>query len=394
MIIYNNADKSCDLARAQPQILNSYSTRPSWGGSCIEDNKLKYGGNNKVSSSSRDEEINKRVVGWTPIEATSYRPALKPCIAISSKVQIEETKPRWNDEREKQHFHEKHDFNIGSQKRTSNGRDPREKRDQGTINSMNPIKDAKVLVDTSSTVSTSNYTRHYKMGSFSLTPTVLVNLNNSMDHEKLWHYLDPSGTIQGPFSIEQLRKWNGTGLFPIDLRIWKTTEEKNQSILLTDGLQGKFNVEHDHQCRVVEGSNETCQTSISLTPSNMRHSEIGVVKRSSHVMFNTQGPENIKPNGLVQLCQPIDMHVANHELKNYLDVKKNDQTISGGTSSCDRRLEDVENLQKISLEVSTEGYDNKDEGQSSKGQIDSKTPCKFHKQGYCWKGKTCGYWHK
>lgn len=58
--------------------------------------------------------------------------------------------------------------------------------------------------------------------------------------EKVWHYKDPTGKIQGPFSMFQLRKWNTTGFFPIDLRIWKTHEKEDDSILLTYALTGKF----------------------------------------------------------------------------------------------------------------------------------------------------------
>ncbi|KAH7517745.1 hypothetical protein FEM48_Zijuj09G0096900 [Ziziphus jujuba var. spinosa] len=58
--------------------------------------------------------------------------------------------------------------------------------------------------------------------------------------EKIWHYKDPSGKVQGPFSITQLRKWSTTGYFPAELRIWKATEKQEDSILLTDALVGKF----------------------------------------------------------------------------------------------------------------------------------------------------------
>ncbi|EXB37117.1 Zinc finger CCCH domain-containing protein 19 [Morus notabilis] len=60
------------------------------------------------------------------------------------------------------------------------------------------------------------------------------------ESEKIWHYKDPSGKVQGPFSIVQLRKWNATGYFPVDLRIWKVTEKQDDSILLTDALVGQF----------------------------------------------------------------------------------------------------------------------------------------------------------
>ncbi|CAN6686092.1 unnamed protein product [Malus baccata var. baccata] len=60
------------------------------------------------------------------------------------------------------------------------------------------------------------------------------------DSEKIWHYKDPSGKIQGPFSMAQLRKWNNTGYFPANLRVWKNTEKEEDSILVTDVLAGKF----------------------------------------------------------------------------------------------------------------------------------------------------------
>ncbi|CAH9087121.1 unnamed protein product [Cuscuta epithymum] len=58
---------------------------------------------------------------------------------------------------------------------------------------------------------------------------------DSDEIEKLWHYRDPSGTIQGPFSMMQLRRWNKTGLFPPDMRVW-TSDERKESILLCDAL--------------------------------------------------------------------------------------------------------------------------------------------------------------
>ncbi|KAH9547795.1 hypothetical protein CY35_11G054900 [Sphagnum magellanicum] len=80
-----------------------------------------------------------------------------------------------------------------------------------------------------------------------LEPSVMKNqvALDMMEKEKVWHYQDPTGTVQGPFSMEQLRKWNTTGLFPIDLRIRRTGETHENSILLTSALAGKFTEERD-----------------------------------------------------------------------------------------------------------------------------------------------------
>ncbi|KAI9388836.1 hypothetical protein POPTR_009G123800v4 [Populus trichocarpa] len=75
------------------------------------------------------------------------------------------------------------------------------------------------------------------------TPSTVVAQSTAAkvnEAEKIWHYKDPSGKNQGPFSMVQLRKWSNTGYFPADLRIWRNTETKDDSILLTDALSGNF----------------------------------------------------------------------------------------------------------------------------------------------------------
>ncbi|XP_059073574.1 zinc finger CCCH domain-containing protein 19-like [Cryptomeria japonica] len=62
--------------------------------------------------------------------------------------------------------------------------------------------------------------------------------NNETD--KVWRYRDRVGKVRGPFTIAQLRKWQKTGLLPLNLRIWKIFEHEDDSILLTDALAGRF----------------------------------------------------------------------------------------------------------------------------------------------------------
>ena len=392
----------------------------------MDEYKQRYGSNSKISSSSRSDEM-RRVGAWKLSEAIScLRPALKPSSATDYKVRGEEGKPRWNiDEREKRSVRDNDMKNTCAAeepvRRTSDGRDPREHRDHRTTTLQGIKKEAK----TDGVISTSNYTRHQVP--LTVVPTVPINLHNPTEQEKLWHYVDPSGTVQGPFSIEQLRKWNGTGLFPIDLRIWKTVEDQKQSILLTDGLQGTFKTEVDHSL-MVEGNNDKNQTGVSAS-SNTKREEAEVAKESVYAMVSGRRKENVKSDGLIQSrCEPKDTIGVDHELRNYLKKKGNNQVTFVEAHPSGRRLEDIDipnkgeqwepNLltgeidgrggqtncsnaarpswiNQAGQEVNTvEGYNvNKDEGQSSKGQIDSKKQCKFHMQGYCWKGKACGYWH-
>lgn len=60
--------------------------------------------------------------------------------------------------------------------------------------------------------------------------------------EKMWHYKDPSGKIQGPFSMAQLRKWNNNKFFPVDLKIWRKSEKEDDGVLLTVVLEGRFKI--------------------------------------------------------------------------------------------------------------------------------------------------------
>ncbi|XP_050209121.1 zinc finger CCCH domain-containing protein 19-like [Mercurialis annua] len=65
-------------------------------------------------------------------------------------------------------------------------------------------------------------------------------LNSDFETEKIWHYRDPSGNNQGPFTIIQLRKWNAKGHFPAQFRVWKTNANQEEAILLSDILDGRF----------------------------------------------------------------------------------------------------------------------------------------------------------
>ncbi|ESQ45405.1 hypothetical protein EUTSA_v10010070mg [Eutrema salsugineum] len=60
------------------------------------------------------------------------------------------------------------------------------------------------------------------------------------EETEIWHYRDPTGKTQGTFSMLQLRRWKSSGHFPPHLRIWKTHENEDESVLLTEALAGRF----------------------------------------------------------------------------------------------------------------------------------------------------------
>ncbi|XP_074275453.1 zinc finger CCCH domain-containing protein 19-like [Silene latifolia] len=85
--------------------------------------------------------------------------------------------------------------------------------------------------------------------------------------EKMWHYRDPTGKVQGPFSITQLRKWSDAGYFPPELRVWKISQSESDSSLLTNILAGKFDEEVPSVGPIVTVAssikNESSKTSIN-----------------------------------------------------------------------------------------------------------------------------------
>ncbi|KAH9625986.1 hypothetical protein KSS87_008665 [Heliosperma pusillum] len=76
----------------------------------------------------------------------------------------------------------------------------------------------------------------------------VVLVSDISELEKIWHYRDPADKIQGPFCLLQLRKWNSSGYFPNDLRVWKNNETYDRSILLNDVLlKQQSNEPHSQQ---------------------------------------------------------------------------------------------------------------------------------------------------
>lgn len=88
---------------------------------------------------------------------------------------------------------------------------------------------------------------------------------NDAEIHKIWHYQDPTGKTQGPFTMVQLRRWNGCGHFPADLQIWRIDERQEDSILLIEALNGNYNkqeprISSDKRIINLNGSGEASPT--------------------------------------------------------------------------------------------------------------------------------------
>lgn len=55
----------------------------------------------------------------------------------------------------------------------------------------------------------------------------------------MWHYRDPLGDEQGPFSIDLLDGWDKQGYFDDDFRVWRAGQSSDSAILLKDALRLK-----------------------------------------------------------------------------------------------------------------------------------------------------------
>ncbi|XP_022148064.1 uncharacterized protein At5g08430 isoform X3 [Momordica charantia] len=56
----------------------------------------------------------------------------------------------------------------------------------------------------------------------------------------IWYYLDPQGDVQGPFSLASLKNWKDADYFPSDFKVWKTGQNQDEAVLLSDILSPFF----------------------------------------------------------------------------------------------------------------------------------------------------------
>uniref|UniRef100_A0A5B7AYA3 Uncharacterized protein n=1 Tax=Davidia involucrata TaxID=16924 RepID=A0A5B7AYA3_DAVIN len=62
------------------------------------------------------------------------------------------------------------------------------------------------------------------------------------DHlgSSMWHYMDPQGDIQGPFSMILLKRWSDADYFHPDFMVWKAGQSQDKAVLLRDLLRRVF----------------------------------------------------------------------------------------------------------------------------------------------------------
>ncbi|XP_020239582.1 uncharacterized protein At5g08430 [Cajanus cajan] len=56
----------------------------------------------------------------------------------------------------------------------------------------------------------------------------------------MWHYRDPKGNVQGPFSLISLKRWSDAGYFSQDFMVWKLGHSQDEGVLLVNVLAQFF----------------------------------------------------------------------------------------------------------------------------------------------------------
>ncbi|XP_047959533.1 uncharacterized protein At5g08430-like [Salvia hispanica] len=68
----------------------------------------------------------------------------------------------------------------------------------------------------------------------------VAGINGENPEEFEWHYTDPQGITQGPFSLSSLKIWNDANFFPSNFVVWKSGQTSDDGVLLVDVLHRTF----------------------------------------------------------------------------------------------------------------------------------------------------------
>ena len=183
------------------------------------------------------------------------------------------------------------------------------------------------------------------VSSLLLSPKMELPINN-FANDKPWHYQDPTGKVQGPFSLLQLYKWDAFGYFPPDLRIWSVDETQDNSIFLTDVLSGK------------------CTNNVSL-PNNSQQLSLGTNS-------TLENKENSQDGGENENNATRNGNSANHQIVEQCDEQKVADTYTQSNGKDESVRSNGWNSQSPGLTIQADGNNN--EGQSGNSERMEESP--------------------
>uniref|UniRef100_A0A7I4AV11 Uncharacterized protein n=2 Tax=Physcomitrium patens TaxID=3218 RepID=A0A7I4AV11_PHYPA len=237
----------------------------------------------------------------------------------------------------------------------------------------------------------------------------------ALEKEKLWHYQDPTGTVQGPFTMEQLRKWNTTGLFPVTLTIWKTGQSQAESMLLTDALAGRWKEEiwgggaggagRSRSRELVGGGSPTprANSAWSVMEGGLGASrgEVGAAVSSTEWESRDAAERGGSwarvassfggvSSGSGRAVEEWSGARARAEPESWGGPSRKGDGSSWGGSESGKSTYGRSNSSR-----EYEGAAGREGSRSSRGPRGSKkdVPCRFYAKGYCKRGDACEFWH-
>lgn len=237
----------------------------------------------------------------------------------------------------------------------------------------------------------------------------------ALEKEKLWHYQDPTGTVQGPFTMEQLRKWNTTGLFPVTLTIWKTGQSQAESMLLTDALAGRWKEEiwgggaggagRSRSRELVGGGSPTprANSAWSVMEGGLGASrgEVGAAVSSTEWESRDAAERGGSwarvassfggvSSGSGRAVEEWSGARARAEPESWGGSSRKGDGSSWGGSESGKSTYGRSNSSR-----EYEGAAGREGSRSSRGPRGSKkdVPCRFYAKGYCKRGDACEFWH-
>lgn len=161
---------------------------------------------------------------------------------------------------------------------------------------------------------------------------------NDFETDKIWHYQDPSGKIQGPFNMQLLRKWNTTGHFPSDFKVWRINEKQDDSILLTDALT----LQHCHEPSVQFNSHLPSQR-VEVGSDNQCND--GDAGSNKHMNATPRDDRRVEENANLEQNDPSKRTDGNNE------------PVRGSVSSSCTALADVVNSSEEHTGIFSQGWD-------------------------------------
>lgn len=67
-----------------------------------------------------------------------------------------------------------------------------------------------------------------------------IQVQGPLPEQLVWHYFDPQGRVQGPFSLSSLKRWSDLNYFPADFRVWLIGRSPQDAVPLSLLLQQVF----------------------------------------------------------------------------------------------------------------------------------------------------------